>query len=334
MLDADFLEWMTSGDSVLAADWESWLQTNPHKRGEVERAVRLFQLLKFRQTELSLEVIDEEWEKLEEFLDKTPEFSTHRSFDYEEYLSPVWRRAGFAAAVLALMIIGGVAYFKMPQSSHTQWVEYTAPRGRKVSLKLEDGSRILLNAGSKITYPRKFKPGKRELSLNGEAFFEVVRDTTSPFFVTAGSVTTQVLGTSFGITAYPNQQVGVAVVTGKVKVFENETPHEQIYLSPSQMATFEDSSRVFKIRNFDQNKLLAWVSGVLYFDKADFGQVKTKLENWYGVTLKIEPGLTFDENLLLTGKYQNKSIEYVLDAYRYPERFRYRIKNDTVTIFH
>lgn len=341
LLDADFLEWMTSGNPLLTESWESWLLANPHKRKEVEKARRLFDVLKFRKEHVDDVTIDKEWEKLSESIggqvwllqadDAVPNWN-RRSFLYR------WWRPGLAAAVFVLMVMAGVVYFYMikPQESLAGLVEHTAPRGERVSVMLEDGTKVLLNAGSRIIYPKRFKPGRRELTLFGEAFFEVAPDPGSPFTVTTGSVTTEVLGTSFGITAYPDHRVDVAVVTGKVKVYDNEADDSfnEIYLSPSQMASYEDSSGIFRIRDFERHKQLAWISGVLYFDKADFRQVRTKLENWYGVTLVVDPGLRFDDNLLLTGKYQNKPLEYILDAYRYPDRFRYQVKNDTVTIFH
>lgn len=344
LLDADFLEWMTSGNPLLTESWESWLLANPHKRQEVEKARRLFEVLKFRKENVDAVTIDKEWEKLRESIggqvwqlqaddDAVPKRNRqHPSFLYG------WWRPGLAAAVFAFMAMAGVVYFYMikPRESLAGLVEHTAPRGERVSVMLEDGTKVLLNAGSRIIYPKSFKPGKRELTLFGEAFFEVAPDPGSPFTVTTGSVTTEVLGTSFGITAYPDHRVDVAVVTGKVKVYDNEADDSfnEVYLSPSQMASYEDSSGIFKIRDFEQHNQLAWISGVLYFDKADFRQVRTKLENWYGVTLIVDPGLRFDDNLLLTGKYQDKPLEYILDAYRYPDRFRYQVKNDTVTIFH
>lgn len=343
LLDPDFLEWMTSGDPLLTESWESWLLANPHKRQEVEKARMLFDVLKFRKDKVDAVTIDKEWEKLNNSIrgqvwqsqadDEVRERNRqHRSFPYG------WWRPGIAAAIFALIAMAGVVYFYIlkPQESLAGLIEHAAPRGERISVRLEDGTKVLLNAGSKIIYPQSFKPGKRELTLFGEAFFEVAPDPGSPFTVTTGNVTTEVLGTSFGITAYPDHRVDVAVVTGKVKVYDNEADRSfnEVYLSPSQMASYEDSSGIFKVRDFEQHKQLAWVSGVLYFDKADFGQVKSKLENWYGVTLVVGPDLRIDENLLLTGKYQDKPLAYVLDAYRYPDRFRYQIRNDTVTIFH
>lgn len=343
LLDPDFLEWMKSGDPLLTESWESWLMENPHKRREIQKAKRLFDVLKFKKYEVDPATIDQEWKKLRESIDlQVREPGVFSTGGVTERLrrnpGGRWWSTGFAAAVLALMLASSAVYFYI-EISHKQLsglAEHIAPRGKRVSLRLTDGSRVILNAGSKIVYPKKFSSGRRELTLYGEAFFEVAPDPHSPFSVTTGSVTTEVLGTSFGITAYPDHQVDVAVVSGKVKVYDNQADQAagQVYLSPRQMATFEDSSRIFRISHFDQQKQLAWTQGVLYFDKADFEQVRTKLENWYGVTLVVDPGLRFDENLLLTGKYQDKPLNYVLDAYRYPDRFRYQIKNDTVTIFH
>ncbi len=335
-----------SGDSILTKQWEAWLLANPHKREEVEKARKLFRIMKFRNEIIDAGTVDREWAKLQESIgnfgsrgtadtlcaDNDPGTHTIRRF------SPFsqWR-AGIAAAVAAIIILAGSGYyyFKEIKAPYEAITEHTAPKGQRLTLQLEDGTRVLLNAGSTISYPRNFKPERRELTLHGEAFFEVAPNPRSPFVITSGDVTTEVIGTSFGITAYPQKQVDVAVVTGKVKVYtdtEGSAPNE-VFLTPNQMATFKEAGKPFLVSDFDRNKQLAWMSGVLYFDKADFPQVRTKLENWYGVTIVVDHGLELDDNLLLTGKYQDQPLEYVLDAYRYPDRFRYQIRNDTVTIF-
>lgn len=346
LLDEDFRQWMTSGDPILTKQWEAWLLANPHKREEVEKARKLFRIMKFRNEIIDAGTVDREWARLQEsignfasrdtadtlYADNGPGIHTIRRF------TPFRRwRLGIAAAVAAITILAGTSYFyfKEIKAPYETITEHTAPKGQRLTLQLQDGTRVLLNAGSTITYPQNFKPERRELTLYGEAFFEVAPNPRSPFVITSGDVTTEVIGTSFGITAYPHKQVDVAVVTGKVKVYadtEGSAPNE-VFLTPNQMATFEESGKTFSVSDFDQNKQLAWMSGVLYFDKADFPQVKSKLENWYGVTIVVDHDLGLDDNLLLTGKYQDQPLEYVLEAYRYPDRFRYQIRNDTVTIF-
>ncbi len=337
---------MASDDPRLKKEWEAWLQANPHKQEEVEKARKLFRIMKFRNEDIDAGTVDREWARLQESIGNFAYRDTAGTLhtDSDRGVRPVKRfnpfgrwRAGIAAAVAAVIIIAGTGYFYFREikTPYEEMAEHTAPKGERLSLQLGDGSRILLNAGSTVTYPKSFRQEKREVTLYGEAFFEVAPNPRSPFVITSGDVTTEVIGTSFGITAYPQKQVDVAVVTGKVKVYANTEGgvSNEVFLTPNQMATFEKSDKAFSVRGFDQNKQLAWISGVLYFDKADFLQVRTKLENWYGVTIVVDPGLELDDNLLLTGKYLDQPLEYILDAYRYPDRFHYEIRNDTVTIF-
>ncbi len=342
LLDEDFRQWQLSGDPGLAQSWEAWLLANPHKREEVEKAVHLFRLLKFKYKVIDAGTIDREWIRLRETIAaSSPKETQGAPFPEEDDQNFPRRRRLFlrisvaAAVVVAVLAGAGYSYFKSSKVTAGELTEYTAPRGQRLSLSLEDGTRVLLNAGSTVTYPKKFSEERRELKLIGEAFFDVAPDPRAPFVIRSGDVTTEVIGTSFGIAAYPSKNVDIAVVTGKVKVYASgsDSAPGELFLTPNQMATFEESNKAFSVKDFDQSKQLAWVSGVLYFDKADFQQIRTKLENWYGVTVVVSPGLELDENLLLTGKYKDQPLEYVLEAYRYPDRFRYQIKNDTVTIF-
>jgi len=109
------------------------------------------------------------------------------------------------------------------------WQTKTVPNGQKLSLTLWDGTVVKVNSGSTISFPEEFSDSLREVHLEGEAFFEVNRDILRPFIIKSGNVETVVLGTSFNVNAYPNQeQIKVAVAEGKVKVVgSNEANGEE-----------------------------------------------------------------------------------------------------------
>src|SRR5690606_29105984 len=98
------------------------------------------------------------------------------------------------------------------------WLTAQTTWGQKSTITLSDGTTIKLNSGSRLRYPEAFDEGLREVHLEGEAFFDVARNEHSPFVVRTKSVTTRVLGTSFNIEAFPDEQISVTVATGKVEV--------------------------------------------------------------------------------------------------------------------
>ncbi len=116
-----------------------------------------------------------------------------------------------------------MAFFQFPQDVEQiptiVQIEKSTEPGQKLSFHLEDGTKVILNAGSKIWYPSNFNIHEREVILEGEAFFEVSKDASRPFRIVTESVVTTALGTSFNINAFPsNENIEIALVTGKVSV--------------------------------------------------------------------------------------------------------------------
>ncbi len=235
------------------------------------------------------------------------------------------RRWVVAFFSVILVASGAYAYLQSSWSEEEapKWVSLDVPYGQKSLVTLADGTRIYLNGGSFIRYPEVFRPEKREVKLSGEAFFEVTPDPNRPFVVTSGDVTTQVLGTSFNVQAFPNRQVSVTVATGKVQV-ELEVPESEnddadvqrrVVLAPNDQATYKPGEQGFTVREVDLEKYLAWKENTLMFEDASLEDVARLLERWYNVTI------VFDNELIKTcrinGKYKDQSLERVLQSIEY-----------------
>lgn len=331
LLDDTFRSWMTGHDREVDRFWKAWLAQHPHRAKELEQAKTLFLALQFKEAPMSRSLIEEEWQRLQTSIETNGETDDEQVRSGRKWFS--WA----AAASVALLLISGWAYryFQVGTAAEPEMAVIKTVKGQRINIVLKDGTKVLLNSGSSISYPDQFATDKREVQLTGEAFFDVTPNPDAPFLITSGDVTTEVVGTSFGISAYPGTpSVQVAVVSGKVKVYstENQENNSKLSITPSQMATFQNTDKVFAVSAFDQDTHLGWIDNVLYFDKDNFEHVIKKLENWYGVTIVVDPALNQDPSLFLTGKFKNKSLQYVLDSYRYPNRFDYQIKNDTVKI--
>lgn len=159
--------------------------------------------------------------------------------------------SGIAAAVL--VAFGLVWYFRIAETATVKPGEVastTVPdRMRQtnegeepMTVLLEDGSRVTLSPGSRLEYPQKFEPANREVTLEGNAFFEIAPNPEWPFWVHSGKLVTRVLGTSFWIRKHQkNQSLEVEVVSGKVSVFENTAQDESmngVLLTPNQRVTY------------------------------------------------------------------------------------------------
>ncbi len=239
---------------------------------------------------------------------------------------PIWARV--AAAVLLPLILIGVLKLNSSGSGPARVVYQTieAAPGVKKTLHLADGSMIKLNAGSSVSFAEGFGQETREIILQGEAFFEVAKDSLRPFIVRTGGISTQALGTSFNIDY--NQQDGtikVALATGQVKVEKEDQGRKQLlsHLVPGQQLSFDKASQQFAVTPFDRREVLAWKEGVLFFRKASMDQVVRELESWYGVRIEVETGGMRVNDWNYTGEYHQETLERVLDGLAFVNGFSY-----------
>lgn len=167
----------------------------------------------------------------------------------------------------------------------------TAPRELK-ELRLADGSRIWLNAGSELRYPGKFRDSLRVVRLTGEAYFEVAPDAKKPFVIHTGGITTRVLGTTFNVTAYAGEEKAtVTVLSGKVAVRDTASGRKAL-LTPEQQLTYNRAENTFtKAKVADPGNAVAWRNGKLAFNGAPVTEVVAALQRWYHVSISFDDQL-------------------------------------------
>lgn len=179
-------------------------------------------------------------------------------------------------------------------------------------IELSDGTKITLDAGSRLYY-NEFFGETRKVYLEGEGFFEVARDLKKPFVVHANEGIITVLGTRFGIRAWEQtQKVRVVVAEGKVS-FAPEVSEEdnQVIITESQMSVLEKDEQPTPPQNVDVEKYLGWINDEIEFDDAPLSEVLSQLERWYNleITLKNEDMSTER----LTVHIQKRPLEETLD---------------------
>jgi transmembrane sensor len=160
------------------------------------------------------------------------------------------------------------------------------PRGKQFQLALPDGSKVWLNAQSKLSFPTRFGKKERVVKLTGEAYFEVAHAANWPFKVETEQQTVQVLGTKFNISAYPeNHQTVTTLATGSVKVFDERSYQ---LLVPGQMAVKAEEKPGFTITSVDVDDLLAWRSGILVFKDADVTELMRTIRRTFNVEVEVD----------------------------------------------
>ncbi|MFD2287891.1 DUF4974 domain-containing protein [Pedobacter petrophilus] len=207
-------------------------------------------------------------------------------------------------------------------------VEKSVGRGKIVSLTLVDGTVVYLNAESKLTYPETFKGNTREVTLSGEAFFKVAHNKNKPFIIHTNKLTTQVLGTSFNISAYTNKMISVTVVTGKVSVYlkkKRKTKQQTKTLLPHHQILFDaGNDRISNPQWVDVNELVAWHERKILYKSRRLADVVDEIARSYDVTIKIPNHL---KNCRITAELDNPSLEKLLKVLSQLVEGTYEFKN-------
>lgn len=240
-----------------------------------------------------------------------------------------------AAAVLLLFFGGhyvanwGQAEYGVISADSQRFIEKVCLGGQKISFTLPDGSKVKMNAESKIIFPAEFDPNERIVELEGEAFFDVVRDTNRPFKVRTSDVNVKVLGTSFNVRAYQNETLAkVAVSSGKVAV--NPSNADELIVTPNEIVTYNRKHNKAIKSSFVTEEELGWTNKTLYFKNRSFEEVIREVERWYGVKIKVEK--QFDSKSDLTAVYHNRPVNSVMQGLAFIYEFEFEINDDEITI--
>ena len=205
--------------------------------------------------------------------------------------------------------------------------------GEKSKLALPDGTIVIMNSGTKITYPEKFGSQIRLVSLAGEAYFDVKEDSSRSFVVNAQGLKVKVSGTTFNIRAYDYYgNVRVSLTSGRVIMQLPEDPTHFV-LEPGQEMIYDFAASNYKLSEFDTEKVLGWQKGILHFDDASEQEVINTLKHWYNVNIETV-GSPSKEWTNLTAKYDNESLESVLISLGYTLDFNYQINGKNIKIIY
>lgn len=210
--------------------------------------------------------------------------------------------------------------------------EIEVPRGKTFKVVLSDGTSVHLNAGTSFKFPVNFLPGQeRKVFLEGEAYFEVTKDTQRPFLVNANDMDVTVLGTSFNVHSYEGTATNTVLVEGSVAVQHRDQMKErgkpQIII-PGEKATL--SGNVFEINKVDVSAYIGWTEDLLIFNDESFADIVKKIERKYNVDIKNNyPDLAA---VKFNGKFKEETITDLMDTFKESAGFDYHIQDNKIII--
>ena len=351
VLDKEFREWVMRPNQELNLYWQSFLEKYPEKQEVVRQAVEIILHLPLKRFEITEQEIMEIAGKLERSVTTYEDSSTPLKPDTiplnarvvsqkRQKFGHSQNRLKWLAIAATVTLVAGFSYYfstlwdtELPENyaQRTSLTIRENPRGMKSSLVLSDGSRVVLNALSRISFPHPLEEPYREVHLEGEAFFDIKEDPNRPFRVFTGGMVTTVLGTSFNVRAYPqDSEVRVALATGKVLIDNLDQAAKTQVLQPGEELVYMKAKDTFHKTRFDAKEILSWKDNILFFKNADESTVMSRLENWYGVDIELLNKTA--KRWSINAEFDDRSLEHVLRTLSYTMAFDFKIAGQQVTI--
>lgn len=348
-----------------AAEVEAWIEEDPDRRAQAEALRQIWDAAGQSPSSEDRDV-GAMWNQLSDRMENDPEPQSASSSSHDEDTDragtegrrPVRphhgrrrrsrsrRQSWRVAAVTALLLIGTVATVFMlgeeafervglGSSGAFEMREVVAKAGQHTRVQLSDGTQVVLNAKSTLWLPEDgFTDGRRQVRLEGEAYFEVTSDEKRPFIVRTDKAAMQVLGTAFDVSAYPDDEtVQVTVAEGKVSArAEKLEESSKVVLSARQSARLSSQSAPVVKKNVDVAAKLAWKEGRIVFQDAPLSEVARKLERWYGLQVNLD-GQAASVTDRLNAVFEGEAVSEVLSVIAKTLGLRYERSGKTVQFY-
>lgn len=242
-----------------------------------------------------------------------------------------------AVASIALLIVAGTfSLFKTAPADLPVLAETRSLVGTTTKLTLDDGSTVELNASSSLTYPLKFQQKSRNVTLNGEAYFEIAKDAKRPFIVEVNNMNIEVLGTQFNVRSYDDDQKAITtLVEGSVRINFNHpdfTLSTPVVLKPNQQVIFDKTTNNIEIKQVKADLYASWKEGQCFFENEQLSDILKVLERQFGITITLSsPQLG---NQTFSGFFsQQEGIIQILDSFKKNRNIDYRKTKSGIEIY-
>lgn len=235
--------------------------------------------------------------------------------------------AKYAAVIAILLVNIWLLTDKfIPEDKLPLYTQIEVPKGQRIYMTFQDGTEAWLSPRSVIRIPSEFSKDERSVELDGEGFFSVTKDAKRPFIVKTQQYNIKVLGTKFNVFAYSkSKRFETNLVEGRVQVFNNHDPEENIILQPNEMVALTNGNLIKSMASFNNEDYLE--SGIFYFSNKKFSEILDYLTLWYNVKFSIKDSAKIDQ--YVSGKFrQSDDIERILKALQGVHHFKYKIINN------
>lgn len=264
-----------------------------------------------------------------------------------------YRSLKFYIAAASVTLILGCAVFYLAQIAGPAFTTsdvVTTKKGSKTNLILPDGTKVWVNADTRLSYDKEFGHITREVNLVGEAYFDVTKDKNKPFIVHTSTMDVKVLGTAFNVRAYDDEvNTQTTLLRGSIEVLLKNSHNKKLVLLPNEKIVVQNDKPVpyknqkekvipeMEVLKIDRSRIdsipleTQWTHNRLVFEQETIGNIIPVLERWYNVTIQLQN--IKNPDLLYRGTFENDSLEDVMESLRLIGGFKYSINKDKVVIY-
>ncbi|WP_114792789.1 FecR domain-containing protein [Niabella yanshanensis] len=259
----------------------------------------------------------------------------------------------YLAVAASVILVLGCTFFYWMQSGvpagHAANIVVTK-KGSKTNLVLPDGTKVWINADSRLSYDKEFGINRREVYLTGEAYFDVVKDKKRPFIVHTDNIEVKVLGTAFNVRAYDDEKnIQTTLLRGSIEVLLKDN-NKTLLLAPNEKMIVRNTAAQSHLKKMPEGGLpeiellklaprkidslsveTEWTHNRLVFEQEKLTDIIPVLERWYNITIELKNKQ--DAGVLYRGKFENDSLEDVLESLKMIGNFSYTIQKDKVVIY-
>lgn len=325
---------------------ENWLEESGENRRILQSVDQIWKSSeeKFQDSLIKELNLEKDWDVIAEHLrqgDPEGQQNSVRQFRVLRKRHQFFSTLVKVAALILVAVTSGYLTLQYAPAAQQEIVyepvfkEITTQPGERANIDLGDGSRVQLNADSKLIMPDRFSPDRREVKLKGQAFFDVKSDPKRPFFIRSGEAVVEVVGTSFDVRSYDDEnEIRVVVRDGTVELSDANDASNRIVLNQGYLGRITRNSRNLKLEPVDEmDQYLGWLDGRLIFRNSPMPEVFSNIERWYDVEVKLD---LKDDTLMeqeFSADLKTRSVKEVLEVISVSMNFDYEVDDDLVLIY-
>ncbi len=332
---------MTKGDSE---QLENWLNESGENKRILHSVDRIWKASseKSRESFFNELNLEKDWDRIS---DRIEQKDSKEKKDREKKYRRLYKRRQIMSnflKVAALVLVAVTSVFltlqyapvSEPPEYEPVFKEISTKAGERANIDLGDGTKVVLNAESNITVPDFFSPHQRVVRLSGQAFFDVTPDKDRPFYIETSNAIIEVVGTSFDVRSYEDEDnVRVVVQEGTVELKKADNTEEKLIVNQGYLGNLAEETGRLNIEWVDDpDQYTGWMEGRLIFKNTPFDKVLNHIKRWYDIDIKLELS---DESLLkkqFTADLKTRSVADVFDVIATSMNIQYELNKDKDTV--